>query len=194
MSMSEKKQKEIELKRRTQILSVALSLFFEKGYKNTKITDIAEAADISKGLLYRYFKSKAEILFSYSDMLNECLEEINNISSAKEAIKEFGLRFLSTSDENGYIPPLQVYITVFVRGEINDSEYENPVNLNFGSSFFGPIFEKGMKVGEFKKGDANEFGNIYWHCLLGYLMDIIQNPDRLINKPNLDSIIALFEA
>ncbi|MGG7618081.1 TetR/AcrR family transcriptional regulator [Bacillus coreaensis] len=193
MAISEAKQKEIERKRREQILSVALSLFFKKGYKNTKISDIAEAANISKGLVYRYFENKAEILFSYRDVLNACLEEIQAMPSAKEAIKEFGLRFLSTPDANGYIPPLQVYVIVFVKGEINDSKYENPVYQDFGSIFFGPIFKRGMQAGEFKDGDANEFGNIYWHFLLGYIMDSIQNPGRSIPELNLDSVISLFE-
>jgi len=193
MSISEAKRKEIESKRREQILSVALSLFYKNGYTNTKISDISEAAGISKGLVYRYFESKAEILFSYLDFLNECLAEIKTIPSAKTAIKEFGLRFLSPPNETSYNHPLQVYAIVFVKGELNDTKYKNPIYQDFGKVFFGPIFEKGIKNGEFKEGNANEFGNIYWHYLLGHIMDFIQNPDLLSTMPNLDSVIALFE-
>ena len=193
MSISEAKRKEIESKRREQILSVALPLFFKKGYTNTKISDIAEAANISKGLVYRYFESKAEILFSYLDFLNACLEEIHMMPSAKAAIKEFGLRFLSAPSETCYNHPLQVYIIVFVKGELNDTKYKNPVYQDFGSIYFGPIFEKGIQAGEFKEGNANQFGDIYWHYLLGNIMDFIQNPDRSIHSSSLDAVIALFE-
>lgn len=193
MSISEAKRKEIESKRREQILSVALTLFLKNGYKNTKISDIAEAANISKGLVYRYFESKAAILFSYLDFLNTCLEEIQSMPSAKNAIKEFGLRFLSPPDETCYNHPLQVYVIVFVKGELNDSKYINPVYQDFGRVFFGPIFEKGIQAGEFKKGNANDFGDIYWHYLLGNIMDFIQNPDRSIPSSTLDAAIALFE-
>ena len=193
MSISEAKRKEIEIKRREQILSVALSLFFKKGYTNTKISDIAEAAGISKGLVYRYFESKAEILFSYLDFLNACLEEIKAIPSAKIAIKEFGSRFLSTPNETCYNHPLQVYAIVFVKGELNDTKYKNPIYQDFGRIFFGPLFEKGIQAGEFKEGNANEFGDIYWHYLLGHIMDFIQHPDVLNTMPNLDAVIALFE-
>lgn len=193
MSISETKRKEIESMRREQILSVALSLFYKNGYKNTKISDIAEAAGISKGLVYRYFESKAEILFSYLDFLNECLEEIKTIPSAKAAIKEFGLRFLSAPNETSYNHPLQVYAIVFVKGELNDANYKNPIYQDFGKVFFGPIFKKGIKDGEFKEGDSNEFGDIYWHYLLGNIMDYIQNPTHLSTTPNLDAVIALFE-
>jgi hypothetical protein len=121
------------------------------------------------------------------------LEEIKAMSSAKAAIREFGSRFLSAPNETCYQHPLQVYVIVFAKGELKDTKYKNPVYENFGSVFFGPIFEKGMRAGEFKKGNASEFGDIYWHYLLGNIMDFIQNPGRSIPRLSLDAIIALFE-
>lgn len=44
--------------RRQQILMAALALFVKKGYQDTKISDIAAAADMSTGLLFHYFPSK----------------------------------------------------------------------------------------------------------------------------------------
>jgi TetR/AcrR family transcriptional regulator, cholesterol catabolism regulator len=48
--------------RRLQILEVALKVFASNGFKGTSIKDIAEAADISMGLMYYYFASKEELL------------------------------------------------------------------------------------------------------------------------------------
>jgi len=48
--------------RKDQILLASLKLFGAKGYQNTSISDIAQRADLSKGLLYNYFKSKEELL------------------------------------------------------------------------------------------------------------------------------------
>lgn len=45
-----------------KILSAALRLFAEKGYHKTSIADIARNADVAKGLLYNYYKSKDELL------------------------------------------------------------------------------------------------------------------------------------
>lgn len=50
--------------RREHILEVAFVLFAEKGYSATSIREIVEAADISKGGIYVYFKSKAEIFLA----------------------------------------------------------------------------------------------------------------------------------
>ena len=44
-----------------EILDAALTVFIEKGFAATKLDDVAVAAGISKGLLYRYFDNKAEL-------------------------------------------------------------------------------------------------------------------------------------
>ncbi|MGD8483631.1 MAG: TetR/AcrR family transcriptional regulator [Thioalkalispiraceae bacterium] len=44
--------------RPAEIIDAALQLFVERGYAATRLTDIARAAGISKGSLYRYFESK----------------------------------------------------------------------------------------------------------------------------------------
>jgi AcrR family transcriptional regulator len=48
--------------RRNQIIDTALKLFAEKGFGNTTIKDISEAAGTSLGLMYHYFASKNELL------------------------------------------------------------------------------------------------------------------------------------
>lgn len=47
--------------RRDRILHTALKLFHSKGYFKTSVHDIREQADVSIGLVYRYFKNKEEI-------------------------------------------------------------------------------------------------------------------------------------
>lgn len=197
MSITVKRKIELEQQRRGQILDAALGLFYENGYKNTTMSDIAEAANISKGLIYHYFNNKAEILFSYEGKLNECLEEIAKLPSPKATIREFGRRFLLRElDQSGYIPPLQVYVIVFARGEMDDPDYmdRNPLYQDIGRNYFGPLFKKGMESGEFKKGDPDVCGNIYWHYLLGNIMDIIQDHSKPIPAADLDAILALFES
>jgi AcrR family transcriptional regulator len=45
------------------ILEAAKSGFSEKGYEATSIADIARIAQISDGLVYRYFRNKRELLY-----------------------------------------------------------------------------------------------------------------------------------
>lgn len=46
--------------RRAQLVALGLRLFSERSYDELSIDDIAQAAGISKGLLYHYFSSKRE--------------------------------------------------------------------------------------------------------------------------------------
>ena len=94
MAISKEKQQHIYKKRRNQILTAAMKLFNVKGYTNTRVSDISEKAKISKGLIYRYFNSKEEIILSLVDKLNECIDECYAMNSARDAIKTFSLRLL----------------------------------------------------------------------------------------------------
>jgi AcrR family transcriptional regulator len=59
---SEKQLEEIRKSRRIQIMEAALESFGIEGYFKASISSIAKRANISKGLLYNYFKSKEDLL------------------------------------------------------------------------------------------------------------------------------------
>src|SRR5436309_12735280 len=50
--------------KRAIILRAATRVFARNGYFNSKVADIARAADVADGTVYLYFKSKEEILHS----------------------------------------------------------------------------------------------------------------------------------
>jgi len=49
--------------RTEQICRAAVALFAERGYVDTKIEDISNAIGVGKGLIYRYFRDKQDVLF-----------------------------------------------------------------------------------------------------------------------------------
>jgi AcrR family transcriptional regulator len=51
-----------EPSRREQLLAIAARLFAEKGFKNTTVRDIADAAGILSGSLYHHFDSKESMV------------------------------------------------------------------------------------------------------------------------------------
>lgn len=53
---------ELVAERREQILVAAARCFRERGFHGTSIKNICEAADLSLGLLYHYFRNKEEII------------------------------------------------------------------------------------------------------------------------------------
>jgi AcrR family transcriptional regulator len=62
MPRTKKQFEEIRVSAKRKILSVALELFAKKGYHATSISQIAQKAKISKGLMYHYFASKEKLL------------------------------------------------------------------------------------------------------------------------------------
>jgi len=61
--------------RKRQILDAAMKLFYEKGYENTSMADIAKEMDITKGLCYRYYESKQALFQSViEEYAGECCE------------------------------------------------------------------------------------------------------------------------
>ncbi len=51
-------------KREADILKVAIQLFAEKGFESTTTREIAKKAGIAEGTIFRYFKTKSDILLS----------------------------------------------------------------------------------------------------------------------------------
>ncbi|MCA9847155.1 MAG: TetR/AcrR family transcriptional regulator [Dehalococcoidia bacterium] len=58
--------------RRQEILDAARRVFVEKGYDNATMNDIAAAADVSAGSIYRYFENKRDLIAAAS---NACIED-----------------------------------------------------------------------------------------------------------------------
>ena len=55
---------EIRESRRQQIMDAALELFAKEGFTHCSITQLAQHAGISKGLMYNYFDSKEALLIA----------------------------------------------------------------------------------------------------------------------------------
>jgi TetR/AcrR family transcriptional regulator len=60
LGIHERKEREKE-QRREEILDAAQRVFFEKGLAAATMDDIAETAELSKGTLYLYYKSKEDL-------------------------------------------------------------------------------------------------------------------------------------
>ena len=78
---------------RETIARVALDLFAERGYEETTLADIADAADVSPRTIFAYYGSKEDILFgeesAFIDRLQEILEDRPTGSTTIDAIREF---------------------------------------------------------------------------------------------------------
>lgn len=70
--------------RPSEIIDAALEVFVEHGYAASKLDDIAGKAGISKGSLYRYFDSKADL---FKEVVTQVV--INELEKAEATINEY---------------------------------------------------------------------------------------------------------
>lgn len=65
----------LEPEKRERIMNAAIKEFAQKGYKNASTNEIVKEAEISKGLIFHYFKNKKQLYFFLYDYLMEILKE-----------------------------------------------------------------------------------------------------------------------
>src|SRR5579862_9724680 len=66
------------LETRERIYRAALELFAERGFMETTVEDITEAADVGKGTFFNYFPTKEHVLATYG------AERLANVERALE--------------------------------------------------------------------------------------------------------------
>ncbi|RLT90461.1 MULTISPECIES: TetR/AcrR family transcriptional regulator [unclassified Ketobacter] len=84
-----------KLQRRNSILKAARKIILSKGYEKTTMDDIARAAQLSRGLLYVYFKDKDDIQMGLSVIAGETLfqrmqQAVATTGTGIEAINALG--------------------------------------------------------------------------------------------------------
>lgn len=62
--------------RKNQIILSALKVFTKKGFAASKISDIANDAEVSYGLVYHYFKSKDDI---YTELIEHAISSLGKV-------------------------------------------------------------------------------------------------------------------
>lgn len=68
-------------KRRHEIFHQVVNVFVKKGFHETSMREIAEAAGLGKSTLYDYFKTKDEILvYFFEDQLNDLTYEAQKVA------------------------------------------------------------------------------------------------------------------
>lgn len=101
-----RKSKEDALETRNQLLDAAEKVFFEKGFSQTSLMDIAEAAGLSRGAIYWHFKNKSDLFEAMADRVRLPLENlIDAFSDPKETdplgkLRDFCIQVLRETTRN----------------------------------------------------------------------------------------------
>ncbi|APM41248.1 TetR family transcriptional regulator [Clostridium kluyveri] len=181
LSLSEEKQQ--------RILNAALKEFAQKGYKNASTNQIVQDADISKGLLFHYFKNKKQLfLFLYDYCIELSMKEFYkkiNLDEKDFFVKLRQIQLIKLELLNKY-PEILKFIEVANVEESsdvkNDLEVRNKEAMNSASS---KVFEN-IDVSKFRENvDVKRAINVVMWTFQGFnarvLEDARLSPSRQIN-------------
>jgi AcrR family transcriptional regulator len=157
---------------RERLFQAALQLFAEKGFAESTVEDITNAADVGKGTFFNYFPSKDHILLAFGEMqLGKLQEAVNTARSKNEPMPEFlrglGVRMTQEPERNPAIirALLQGYLsTTRVREAMMDMQ-ERVLALHT------QMIQLGQDRGEIRSDlPAAELAQVFRQTIFGTLL------------------------
>ncbi len=139
--------------KRESILRAATRVFARNGYFNSKVADIARAADVADGTVYLYFKSKEEILHSIFDQnMAEAIAAgrvlIEKLRDPSEKLRRIAMLHLERlgADRN-----LAIVFQVELRGSTKFMREFSAAGFAEYLGLLRKTFEEGQRSGVFRK-------------------------------------------
>jgi len=187
LNMTRKEQKE---ERRQAILLTALNLFVERGFHETKISDIAAAVPMSVGLLFHYFESKEVLLKELVTMGVEYSSSISKIpvDDPEVFFKTFLKQLFEFSSAKPWVFNMFVLMGQARKSGIPSEIREIAEKMNI-SQETAKIIQKGQKEGIFRKGDALNLSITFWAAVQGIMEEMAINKKYVAPDP--DCLIAI---
>jgi AcrR family transcriptional regulator len=157
---------------RERLFRAALDLFARKGFAETTVEDITEAADLGKGTFFNYFPSKDHILLAFGEMQVGRLEAaVEMARQTTEPMTAFLQSLVTRMTEEPMRNPaiiralLQAYIsTTSVRAAMMDMQRRV-------LGFHTQMFQMGQERGEVRSDlPASEIAQVFRQTIFGTLL------------------------
>jgi len=201
LNLREKRKTELELqkeKRKEEVILAAIEVIKEHGIENTKITNIAEKAEVGVASVYRYFKTKIDIIIAtaiwmwekeISLLKNQFYEkdylELNGGDKVRRILNVFKTLYQEHSEFISFLEQFDNYI---VKEQISRDKLENyersiislkPIMID--------AIEEGKKDGSIKEAiDNDAFYMTVTHSLLSLSQKLILRGYILLNDSDVD--------
>lgn len=179
--------------RRVLIFDKAIELFAKKGYAETKIGDIAKAADMSVGLMFHYFESKEKLfeeIVRYGANATNTPREMNF-----ENPLDYFEGFLKVMFQYAKEQPRTMYLFVIMgriqRGEGIPQHIKEIAESVDQIEQSAEVIAAGQQYGYFRKGDPYLLAFTFWSSIQGIMERLAAAPEMAENDrfPETDWII-----
>ena len=174
-----------------RILTEAIKIFSEYGYKGTNMRMIARRAHISVGGLYLYFKSKDDLYLTLmktrlDDLADRTREALKDVKDPAEAIRIFiKLRFSYARKHRELI---------FALGRDHGFGFGIDIKRKFfrqQREVIEGILKKGIASGKFRKYNTKEVAKIIFSLVRGFIASLVIEPDALFSPEECCDLILM---
>lgn len=164
MPRSKKEYARIRTETQGKILDTAIAIFSKKGFSGTSINDIAEAANISGGLIYRYFKSKQDLFDKIIDTavggINEMTEMLIKSDCPQKALKAFAKEMVDMMQDESFMK-LNLMI---MQGLVSQEHFAFSKIISADEKMLDAVcslIKKGQEQGIFVAGDVGSKAHLF---------------------------------
>ena len=157
---------------REKLFRAALKLFSEKGFAETTVEDITNAADVGKGTFFNYFPSKEHILIAFGEMqLGKLQQAVDNLRESHESMPAF-LRSLSVhmTEEPARAPDV---VRAILLANLSGSSVRQIMCANHARAhgLLTKLIQVGQDRGEFRRDlPASELAHVFRQTVFGTLL------------------------
>ena len=177
--------------KKEQILDMSFSLFLEKGYDNTSISDILSKLDIARGTLYYHFESKEAIMDA---IIERSAKKI--VEEAKAIVLQKGL----SVHEKIFLLFYESSMRRLSGGELMIDYLNQPQNALFHeksnrafiqkiSPILGDIISEGVKEGIFDNAFPYESAELILAMIMGFMDVPYENTDANDPERRMESLL-----
>ncbi|MBW4424553.1 MAG: TetR/AcrR family transcriptional regulator [Nostoc desertorum CM1-VF14] len=169
-----------EAQTRTRILQAAQRLFASKGFDGTTTRDLAQAAGVAEGTLFRHFPNKKAILVEVAtsgwvEILTDLLTELSEMGSYK-AVAQVMRRRMWNFQKNADLMRV-CFMEVQFHPDLRDRIQLEVITkmTDVGEAFFQTAMDKGI----YRKMDAKLVAKVFlgMFAIAGFSNNTIMEPD-----------------
>jgi AcrR family transcriptional regulator len=181
-----------------KILEASVRVFAEKGWRKTKIADIAEAADIGKGTIYEYFRSKDELFaasFQYFMAEAETIiaRRLAQIRDPLERLETYISAWAEILDSKN-VDYMEIVLDFWAEGIRSKGRSSSLDLMKFyydNRTFIEHLLEECMTAGRIKPVDTKIAASIIIGGLDGLMIQWIMDKNVFSTKKAVDSFASL---
>ena len=186
---------DVSEERKEQIATAATKIFAEQGFDRARMDDIASEANLSKGTLYLYFKSKDAIIKHILDRL--FAREISDLQALANASLPAEEKLLTFSEQmiagmqnwTKLIPIMYEFLGRLFRQSVVQEAFKSYFRSYL--NLLTPIIQEGIDSGEFRARNANDIAITIGAIFEGTILLWVYDAESVDLEKHLRSGIAL---